>query len=222
VTKQARAILQIDFDGTLVKGDASTGILSRFAGGEWSQRVNAASASLIADPDSAVLIDTMCAGFQQLGTDYDAYLAFVRANHPPRPGLLALVETAEDLRFECHIVSNGFEFYIRDHLKTAGVEGRVEVHTGSATGQTLSYAGPDGLPVSTRFKERWADHFASSGMPVFYVGDGTSDIAAAVKCTVVFARDSLLTGLHGRYEGIVLPFDNLLDVVKGLRGLQHD
>ena len=142
-----RAILQIDFDGTLVVGDASTGILSRFAGAEWTARVNAVSALLAVDPDSPALIDTMSAGYACLGDDFETYLAYVRDRHPARPGLPELIETAQALGIEPHVVSNGFEFYIRDHLRAAGVEGDVEVHTGSADGKALAYAGPDGLPV---------------------------------------------------------------------------
>jgi 2-hydroxy-3-keto-5-methylthiopentenyl-1-phosphate phosphatase len=76
--------------------------------------------------------------------------------------------------------------------------------------------------VRSRFKERWAEHFGSVGAPVIYVGDGTSDIAAASRCAAVFARDSLLSGLRDGYEGVLLPFATLLDVAHGLRSLQRD
>ena len=217
-----RAILQIDFDGTVVVGDASTGILSRFAGAEWTGRVNAASAQLALDPDSPALIDTMSAGFACLDDDVGPYLAYVRERHPARPGLAELIQAAEALGIEPHVVSNGFEFYIRDHLQAAGVDGRVGVHTGTGEGRTLAYSGPDGVAVRARFKERWVEHFGSSGAPVIYVGDGTSDIAAASRCAVVFARDSLLSGLKDDYEGVLLPFDTLLDVAHGLRSLRRD
>jgi HAD superfamily phosphoserine phosphatase-like hydrolase len=217
-----RTVLQLDFDGTLVVGDASTGILARFAGPEWPDRVNAASRMLAAEPDSPALVDAMVAGYASLGADLDAYIAHVREHHPPRPGLRELIDAAASLGMEAHVVSNGFDFYIRDHLRAAGVESRVALHTGSAQGAALSYAGPDGTPVRSRFKERWTEHFARDGAIVIYVGDGTSDIAAAVRCSVVFARDSLLEGLQGRYQGILLPFETLTDVAQGLRNLEHE
>jgi hypothetical protein len=50
VSPRARTILQIDFDGTVVEGDASTGILEHFVGIEWPARINAASRTLLTEP----------------------------------------------------------------------------------------------------------------------------------------------------------------------------
>jgi HAD superfamily phosphoserine phosphatase-like hydrolase len=212
-----RAILQIDFDGTLVEGDASTGILAHFAGPEWTERVSAASRVLREAPDSPALIETMTAGYAALGSDFDAYLAYVREHHAPRSGLRELIETATRLGIESHVVSNGFEFYIRDHLRTAGVQDRVAVHTGSAHDGALVYTGPDGTPVSSRFKERWTEHFRRAAGAVIYIGDGTSDVAAAILCDAVFARDSLLTGLQSSaYQGQLYAFETLHDVARML------
>ena len=215
-------ILQLDFDGTLVEGDASTGILERFVGAEWPN-ASTPPVDLSDQPREPRLIDAMTAGFALLGTDFDSYIAHVREYHAARPGLRELVDTAERLGIESHIVSNGFEFYIRDHLKTEGVEEHVEVHTGAALGTELSYVGPDGKPIRTRFKERWTEHFRRSGATVIYVGDGTSDIAAASLCAVVFARDSLLTGLgESGYAGMLCRFETLLDVAAGLDRCEPD
>jgi 2-hydroxy-3-keto-5-methylthiopentenyl-1-phosphate phosphatase len=77
--------------------------------------------------------------------------------------------------------------------------------------------------VRSRFKERWTEHFSRDGARVIYVGDGTSDIAAASMCSIVFARDSLLTSLRERgYHGVLCPFDTLEDVADGLPGTRRD
>jgi HAD superfamily phosphoserine phosphatase-like hydrolase len=214
--------MQLDFDGTLVEEDASTGILGRFAGAEWPDRVDAASRVLRTDPDSPALIDTMIAGYACLGTDFGAYLDYVHEHHPPRPGLRELIDTASRLGIEVHVISNGFEFYIRDHLRAIGVEDRVAVHTGSVADGALLYRGPEGTPVRTRFKERWTRHFLRDGATVIYVGDGTSDVAAASLCFAAFARDSLLTGLQGSYKGALFPFETLQDVARELDALLDD
>jgi len=217
MSSNARTILQLDFDGTLVEGDASTGILEHFVGADWPERINAASQTLRTNPGNSALIDTMIAGYAQLGTDFDAYVQYLHECHPARPGLRELIDTASRLGIEAHVVSNGFEFYIRDHLRGAGVEDRVPVHTGAARGPLLSYAGPDGRPIRSRFKESWTEHFLRDGVRVIYVGDGASDIAAASMCHAVFARDSLLTGLADRFQGELRPFDTLHSVAHGLR-----
>jgi HAD superfamily phosphoserine phosphatase-like hydrolase len=216
LSEHPRTILQLDFDGTLVEGDASTGILERFAGPEWPRRIAEASKTLRTEPNSTALIDTMTKGYASLGTDFGAYIAHVHERHPARPGLRDLIEVATGLGMETHVVSNGFEFYIREHLVSAGVYERVAVHTGVAAGTALTYADPTGSPVRSRFKEQWTKHFLRDGSTVVYVGDGTSDIAAASHCHVVFARESLRTGLRGIFRGHLHSFDTLHDVAKAL------
>jgi 2-hydroxy-3-keto-5-methylthiopentenyl-1-phosphate phosphatase len=217
---RSRTILQLDFDGTLVEGDASTGILQHFVGPEWPERLEAASRTLFTDPGSTALIDAMTVAYSQLGVEFDTYIAHVHKHHPPRAGLGLLIDTCARLGVEAHVVSNGFQFYIREHLGAAGVEDHVAVHCGSGQGSALSYAGPDGRTAGNRFKEAWTEHFLYQGAMVIYVGDGTSDIAAASKCAAVFARDSLLAGLREqRYDGRLQAFDTLLDVARGLSSL---
>ncbi len=212
-----RGTLQLDFDGTLAEGDVSTGILSRFLGPEWEERVEAASRALKADPDSPALVETMTAGFAGLTGDPEEYLRYAREHHPARPGLPELIESAERLGLECHVVSNGFEFYIRDYLRAAGVDGRVEVHTGAVSANGgLVYLGPEGLPSRGRFKLTWAEHFLRRQDLLVYVGDGSSDVAPAQLASVVFARDSLLTRLPATYQGTVRPFETLHDVAREL------
>ena len=216
MSSHPRTILQLDFDGTLVEGDASTGILEHFVGSEWPERISEASAKLRTEPDSTALIDTMTEGYAALGTDFEAYIAHVHERHPARPGLRELIDAATSLAMETHVVSNGFEFYIREHILTAGVYERVAVHTGVAIGTALTYSDPTGKPSHSRFKELWTGHFLRDAGRVIYVGDGTSDIAAASMCHVVFARDTLLSGLEGRYSDTLRPFDTLHDVARGL------
>lgn len=220
MTANARGILQIDFDGTLAHGDVSTGILTRFAGPEWEQRVDAAALELLVDPESTALVDTMIAGFAALKGEMAEHLSYAREHHPERPGLPELVEMAERLGLEPHVVSNGFEFYIRDYLRSADVEGRVTVHSGSVgEGRAVTYLSPEGEPTRRRFKAAWAEHFLNRGGLLVYVGDGSSDIAPARLSSIVFARDSLLSGMPSTYRGTLKCFDTLHDVARGLQEL---
>lgn len=215
-----RGILQLDFDGTLAEGDVSTGILARYVSPEWSERVSAASRALAVDPDSPALVDTMVAGFAHLTGNRDEYLRFALEHHLARDGLPELIAAAERRGLECHVVSNGFEFYIREYLRRAGVESSVSVHTGSeAQDGSLRYLGPEDEPVRGGFKARWTAHFLSRCPLLVYVGDGTSDVAAAQQASIVFARDSLLTGMLEGFAGTLQPFETLHDVALGLEGL---
>ena len=212
-----RGVLQLDFDGTLAHEDVSTGLLAHFAAPKWVDRVNAASRELLTDLGSTALVDTMIAGFAALTGSAEEQMRYAREHHPPRPGLPGLIDVAGRLGLECHVVSNGFEFYIRDYLREAGVEGRVQVHTGSSGADgALRYLAPDGTATRSRFKLGWSEHFVALGGLLVYVGDGTSDVAPAQLASIVFARDGLLAGMPANYSGIVRPFDTLHDVAKGL------
>ena len=215
-----RGTLQLDFDGTLAHGDVSTGILARFLSPRWLERVEAASREIVANPESSALIATMTEGFAALTGDAEDYLRYARKNHPARTGLAELIETAEGLGLECHIVSNGFEFYIRDYLRAAGIEDKVEIHSGFTSGEgSLVYLGPGGLPVRSRFKVAWAEHFLAQHDLLIYTGDGSSDLAPAQRASIVFARDSLLSRMPASFPGTLRPFDTLHDVSRGLEAL---
>lgn len=216
-----RFLLQLDFDGTVAEGDVSTGILRRFVGEAWPRRVETASAALRQDPHSTALLEAMSGGFARLGGDWQAYLQYAHANHPVRAGLRELVLTTGRLGLPCHVTSCGFEFYIRDYLRRAGVEQQVAIHAGArrADGCGLEYTGPGGHPQLSAFKESWTRHFASLGYRVIYAGDGSSDVAPALLADAVFARDSLLSSLPASYNGSVHTFETLLDVARGLEEL---
>jgi len=215
-----RGTLQLDFDGTLAQGDVSTGILARFAGPAWLERVEAASRELTADADSPALLDTMAAGFGALSGKAESHLRYAHRHHPVRSGLPELIEAAERLGLDCHVVSNGFEFYIRDYLRRAGVDSRVAVHSGAvANDGNLVYLGPDAQPARGRFKFGWAEHFLTRHRLLVYTGDGTSDLAPAQLASIVFARDGLLTRMPVSFPSTVRPFETLNDVAEGLEEL---
>lgn len=213
-----RAVFQLDFDGTLVEGDASTGILSRFAGAVWPQRIEAASRAMRTQPGTPLLLQAMSQGYAALTGSREDQLAYARDAHPARPGLPQLITATESLGIACHIVSYGFEFYILDYLRAAGVADHVVVHAGHDAGHGLVYDDPEGHAASGNFKRDWTRHLRQRYGHLLYAGDGTSDIAAAELADTVYARDALLTGLTGTaYAGAIHPFESLHDIVATLR-----
>jgi 2-hydroxy-3-keto-5-methylthiopentenyl-1-phosphate phosphatase len=216
-------ILQLDFDGTLVHGDVNEAIFRRFAGEEWSDGIEAASRQLTRDPSSPALIAALKQASAHLIASDAECLDFVEKHNPPRDGLQDLIETAKRLRMECHIVSYGFEFYIRHYLDLAGVSGQVEVHAGkteqASKGRLLRYLGPDGQEVSTGWKVVWTREFRRRADLLIYVGDGGSDVAPAQLCDAVFARDKLLARITQTYSGVVQAFETLHEIARGLESL---
>ena len=219
-------ILQLDFDGTLTERDVNEALFLRFLGPEWSERIEAASRALLADPSSPALIDTLQRATAQLKQSDEECLSYATRTIALRPGLPQLVETAELLGIERHIVSYGFDFYVGHYLQQADVERRVEVHCGetawTASGRSLTYRGPDGLPLQRDFKMLWTGTFRERADVLIYAGDGGSDVAPAQLSDVVFARESLLSGMPPSYSGTVRPFDSLHDVADGLRDLYSE
>src|SRR5918994_5305258 len=115
------SILQLDFDGTVVHGDASWGIMSHFIGDTMTERFAEASRRLKADASSTALVDVMKLGCSLLTAPRDECVAYAKQMHPVRPGLDRLVSTARALGMSVEINSYGFDFYIREYLRDAGV-----------------------------------------------------------------------------------------------------
>jgi len=216
-------ILQLDFDGTLVRGDVNEGLFRRFVGEEWTSRIESASHELSRDPSSPALIDALKEASSHLTATDEECLAFALENNPAREGLADLIETARRLGAESHVVSYGFSFYVRHYLQLAGVESALTLHCGEAPpdpeGRLLRYTGPDGQDVAANWKMLWTRQFRRDAGPLVYAGDGGSDLAPAQLCDVVFARDVLLSRMPKSYAGSIHAFETLHDIARGLEAL---
>lgn len=194
-------------------------MLRHFAGDAWLPDLEAGLDALGRDPASPNWVDTLQRGCALVHASRAECLAYVRANFVARPGLAELVAAAERRGIEVHVVGFAFDLYVEDFLREAGVLDRVSLHCGrvreTGDGLSLEYVGPRGAPVQRSWKETWADHFRRSG-ELIYTGDGRSDVGAAVRARLVFARDDLLASMPPSYEGVVSEFDTLLDVARGL------
>jgi 2-hydroxy-3-keto-5-methylthiopentenyl-1-phosphate phosphatase len=217
------SILQLDFDGTVVHGDASWGIMSHFIGDAMAPRFTEASRQLKLDAGSTALVDVMKLGCSLLTAPLDECVAYAFEMHPVRPGLARLVSTARGLGMSVEINSYGFDFYISQYLRNAGVLDDVTLRCGmtrpSEGGLILSYTGPNGEDVTSLWKETWSQHYQRLGLRTVYVGDGRSDLPSAQLAAAVFARDELLASMPASYAGVVRPFDTLDDVADGLLAL---
>jgi 2-hydroxy-3-keto-5-methylthiopentenyl-1-phosphate phosphatase len=217
------SILQLDFDGTVVHGDASWGIMSHFIGATMTERFAEASRQLRQDPASTALVDVMKLGCSLLTTPLDQCVAYAREMHPVRPGLARLVSTARGLGLSVEVNSYGFDFYIREYLRDAGVLRDVVLRCGmtrqAERGLSLSYTGPEGQDVTSLWKETWSEHYQRLGFTTVYVGDGRSDLPSAQLAAAVFARDELLASMPASFPDAIISFETLDDVADGLLDL---
>ena len=123
--------------------------------------------------------------------------------------------------FRLVIVSNGLDFYIKEVLGGMGLgdievfAARTEFHPG---GLKVQYVGPEGTVLDAGFKDSYVDSFLGQGYRMVYIGNGASDIPAAVRCHHIFATGDLLA--HCGREGIACtPFTDFHRVISGLEVL---
>ena len=149
-------------------------------------------------------------------------LIFTSGKIKIRPGFPELVNYCSQNGLKFVIVSNGQDFYIKDLLEKLGLTD-VEFHSARSQfrpeGLDVRYIGPDGSIVEDSFKETYTQLFLSQGYRIIYVGNGVSDIYPAKHAHHVFATGDLLEKCRETKLDCT-SFNNLNDVVRGLKGLQ--
>ncbi len=212
-----KTIIQCDFDSTIIAEDISFMILDAFADSSWRNFLEEyrVGRMLVGDFNSRSF--TMVKADEKTLLDY----ILVRIGVKIRPGFTELLDYCSGKGFDFVVVSNGLSFYIEAILKNAGL-GNIEVHAAdtqfSPDGLKVQYIGPDGQEMQDGFKQTYTELFLGRGYRVVYIGDGYSDIIPATHAHHIFARDDLLA--HCRQHQIdCFPFDDLHDVVKGLKQL---
>jgi 2-hydroxy-3-keto-5-methylthiopentenyl-1-phosphate phosphatase len=206
-------IIQIDFDGTITEEDVSFVLLDTFAKGDWRKLFQQYRENKISVGDFNTKAFAMVkAGSEEL-------LQVARDKVRLRDGLHNLVAYCQERGFRLVIVSNGLDFYIKSILENVGL-GNIEVHAAQTKFNPgrleVQYIGPEGNPLNSGFKEAYTKLFLKQGYQVAYVGNGPSDIFPASLAQHVFARDGLLESCREK-KLKCKPFDNLNDVVRGLK-----
>jgi 2-hydroxy-3-keto-5-methylthiopentenyl-1-phosphate phosphatase len=208
-------IVQCDFDGTITEEDVSFALLDAFAQGDWRKLWQQYRENKISVGDfNAKAFATVKAGREEL-------LEVVRSEAKLRDGFHELVTYCQRRGFRLVIVSNGLDFYIASILNDVGL-GDIEVHAAQTQfrhgGLKVQYIGPDGTPLSSDFKKAYTAEFLKQSYRVVYMGNGPSDIFPASLAHYIFARDGLLDCCKER-DLPCQPFDDLNDVVRGLKSL---
>ncbi len=207
------ALVQCDFDGTITIGDVSFIILDEFTGPVWRKEFDDYMRGKI------TVNHFNSRAFARVRASREELDNFVRRKAVIRPGLSELLQVCRDRGFRFVIVSNGMAFYIEVVLKMLGLES-VEFVAGQAEftpgGIRAWYPGPDGKPMADGFKEAWTAHFLAQGYRVIYIGNGTSDMAPARRCSHIFAVDNLRAECQSAGVGHT-PFDDLHDIARALK-----
>ncbi|MCC6380996.1 MAG: HAD-IB family phosphatase [Dehalococcoidia bacterium] len=201
-------VLCLDFDNTLVFENTTRMLFARFASPAWrEEEARYLRGELSVEQYNARALDLVPSTVTR-----EEMARFVEESAHPRPGSLALTGWAEWQGWVVAVLSNGLDFALDAVLDPLGLD-RAARHCGRtrlAYRWRVRYDSPRGIEVQEGFKLSYVAAFRDAGDFVVYVGDGASDVAAARRANVVFARDALWQRLAG--DPRVFPFDTFDDV----------
>ncbi len=188
-------VLFLDFDGTLSKRDVIDAILEKFADEKWLEVEKEWVDGRIGSREC------LRRQFDLLRVTpfvLDGYLSGFELDH----GVVSLLDFCSEARIPVHIVSDGFEYYIRRMLKK-GIADPEKMRNIGIWANELTPVGED----------RWTTEFPHApevcgdgcatckpavmsienrfAAPAIFVGDGLSDRFAAQTADVVFAKQKL-------------------------------
>jgi len=180
-----------DFDGTISPSDIGASLIRRFAPEGAERRQRLFERWKREEIGSRELAREECADVRVTAEDA---LAFVRG-FDIDPGFAGFVGAARARGEEVIVLSDGWDFYIREHLGRAGLSDVpffANVARFEAGRMTPEFPFGEGCGRCGNCKGGHARAWRARGFHVRLVGDGYSDRCAAREADRVFARGSLL------------------------------
>jgi HAD superfamily phosphoserine phosphatase-like hydrolase len=190
-----------DFDGTAAPLDIGAAFAERFSPAGEAARVPELAGWLAGSIGHRELTRAQCAC---LRVRADEALEFTRT-FKLDPGFAPFVHEALGRGDAVMVVSEGFDFYVRDHLERAGLgelpwaANRLVFQSDDTVAPEFPFADP-ACPVCGNCKAQHVRRYRSRGYRTVLVGDGTSDRHGALAADAVLARGSLLEWC--RAEGV--------------------
>jgi len=180
--------VQCDFDDTLVTGNVGHSLLHAFASAKWCDIESLYSTGEI------TVEETNRRQFALLNVTKQTIDEHVFETAKLRPGVPEFIQNCASIGLNFSVVSNGVDLYIEPALRNL-TSSRVELHSAhgqiTENGISISYLDPYGIDCLDAFKLSWLRYFKSQGQEVIYIGDGKSDISAALEADYVIATSSL-------------------------------
>ncbi|HPA47088.1 MAG TPA: MtnX-like HAD-IB family phosphatase [bacterium] len=208
-TIMMKTVYFVDFDNTVSMVDVWDTIVSRFSTGNWEQVIRDYDEHRISSWEFNTKMLRNLQGHREevlrLISTVQVDSAFAR-----------FVELARSQDREILLVSDGYDFYIDPLLKKAGVPSLPYVSNHMEwTDGTVRWDFPHFLPDCERKMANCKCQYLrleESGLRRVYIGDGVSDICAAEKVEVVYAKGDLRRYLESVGRDFH-PFETFADVV---------
>ena len=180
--------VQCDFDDTIVTGNVGKSLLNAFASPKWRAIENLYSTGEI------TVEETNRRQFALLNVTKQTIEDHVFETAELRPGFPEFLEHCASTGLNFSVVSNGVDLYIEPALRSL-FSSMAQLHSAhgkiTENGISISYLDPYGIDCQDAFKLSWLRYFKSQGHEVIYIGDGKSDISAALEADYVIATSSL-------------------------------
>jgi len=180
--------VQCDFDDTIVTGNVGKSLLNAFASEKWRAIENLYSTGEI------TVEETNRRQFALLNVTKQTIEDHVFETAELRPGFPEFLEHCASTGLNFSVVSNGVDLYIEPALRSL-FSSTAQLHSAhgkiTENGISISYLDPYGIDCHDAFKLSWLRYFKSQGQEVIYIGDGKSDISAALEADYVIATSSL-------------------------------
>lgn len=180
--------VQCDFDDTIVTGNVAKSLLNVFGSAKWCAIENLYSTGEITVEESNRRQFALLNVTKQTIEDHVFETAELR------PGFPEFLEHCASTGLNFSVVSNGMDLYIEPALRSL-FSSTAQIHSAhgkiTENGISISYLDPYGIDCKNAFKLSWLRYFKSHGQKVIYIGDGESDISAALEADYVIATSSL-------------------------------
>ena len=219
-SRSVSPVLFLDFDGTVSKRDVIDAILEEFADDRWLEVEQEWVDGKIGSRECLRRqFDLVRATPDEL----DEYLCGFGLDE----GVTSILDLCSETCMRLHIVSDGFEYYIRRMLKK-GIEDQQKVHNIGVWANELIPVGKnqwrtdfphlrsvcsDGCATCKPAMMKMNDPF---GAPTIFIGDGLSDRFAAETANIVYAKQKLAKFCE-RNKIPHIEYTNLNQVAESLR-----
>jgi 2-hydroxy-3-keto-5-methylthiopentenyl-1-phosphate phosphatase len=205
-----------DFDGTVSPTDIGAAFVKRFAPPDPERHQRLLDRWFAGDIGHRALTEAQCEGL--CATEADA-LAFARGFRIDEH-FAAFAREALGRGDAVMVVSEGFDFYVRDHLQRAGLAelpyaaNHLRFEDGAAATEFPFFEG--GCGRCGNCKAQHVRRYRALGYHTVMVGDGLSDRCGARAADAVLAHRGLLDWCR-RERLAAVPFDTFADVADWAR-----
>lgn len=204
-----------DFDGTIVVPDTAKFVLSKFARGDWKiPDAQFAKGEITLEKCMQIQLSMVQASKSLIIHELERVTVF-------RPNFRRLAEYCRRHSVPLIVVSAGLDFVIKHFLKINCCLDLVQVRAAKTrwTRNGIKLTFPKLLhKASVNFKDDLVRNCRGAGNEVIYVGNGTSDAAAAEIADTVFAiKDSALAMLCTKKNIPYKEIDDFQEVIEAIR-----